>query len=125
MKNKHKIVDASDVAHFTPGRTRLRLAAHSDIEEALLLWFTQARTLNLPVSGPILQIKARELATSMGYNDFSCSTGWLERFKSRHGIVFSKMCGESGSVTTDMMAEWLLNRLPSMLGEYKPEDIQH
>ena len=39
MKNKHRLVDASDVAHFTPGRKRLRLASHSDIEEALLIWF--------------------------------------------------------------------------------------
>ena len=74
-----------------------------------MMWFTQARALNLPVPGPILQIKARELALAMGYSDFSCSTGWLERFKSRHGIVFRKMCGESGSVTADMTADWLLS----------------
>ena len=59
VKNKQKIVDASDTASFTPERKRLQLAAHSDIKEALMIWFTQARTLNLPVSGPILQIKAR------------------------------------------------------------------
>ena len=85
VKNKQKIVDASDTASFMPHRK-----GHSDIKEALMMWFTQARALNLPVSGPILQIKARELALAMGYSDFSCSTGWLERFKSRHGIVFRK-----------------------------------
>ena len=44
VKNKQKIVDASDACSFTPEQKRLRLAAHSDIEEALMLWFTQAQT---------------------------------------------------------------------------------
>ena len=123
VKNKQKIVNASNTASFMPERKRLRLAAHSDIEDALMIWFTQARTLNLPISGPVLQIKARELALSMGYNDFTCSTGWLERFKARHGIVFRKMCGEAGSVTTDMTTDWLLTRLPALLGEFTPENI--
>ena len=47
MKNKQKIIDASNTAGFMPDRKRLRLAAHSDIEDALMIWFTQARTLNL------------------------------------------------------------------------------
>ena len=88
-----------------------------------MLWFTQAQTLNLPVSGPILQIKARELALAMGYSDFSSSTGWLECFKAKHGIGFCKMCGQSSSVTTDMTTDWLLSKLPSLLDEFRPEDI--
>ena len=123
VKNKQKILEASDVASFTPERKRIRLAAHSDIEEALMIWFKQAPTLNLPISGPILQIKARELALSLGYTDFSCSTGWLQRFKARHGIVFRKMCGESGSVTTDMTVDWILTKLSALLDEFRPEDI--
>ena len=31
---------------------------------------------------------------------------------------FRKMCDESGSVTPDMTADWLLSKLPSLLEEY-------
>ena len=44
VKNKQKIVNASNTASFIPKRKRLRLAAHSDVEDALMIWFTQAWT---------------------------------------------------------------------------------
>ena len=77
----------------------------------------QARSLNVPISGPILQLKARELANSLGHSGFACSSGWLERFKTRHGIVFRQMSGEAASVTEDMTADWL--------GKIIAKDMQH
>ena len=44
MKNK-KILKAVESSSYLPERKRLRTAAHTDIEEALLLWFKQARSL--------------------------------------------------------------------------------
>ena len=79
--------EAFDSSKFCSTRKRLRLAKYSDIEDALLLWFNQARCMNVPVSGTILQVKAQELALALGHRDFRCSSGWLERFKSRHSIV--------------------------------------
>ena len=43
----------------------LQKAAHTDVEEALIIWFIQARSINVPISGPILQVKARELALTL------------------------------------------------------------
>ena len=37
--------------------------------------------MNVPISGPIMKIKAKEFALKMGHSEFQCSTGWLERFK--------------------------------------------
>ena len=68
-------------------------------------------------------MKVTELAHLLGYAAFACSTGWLERFKARHGIVFRKMSGESASVTSDMTVDWLLTRLPSLLDEFRPDDM--
>ena len=59
----------------------------------------------MSLSGPVLRIKARELALKMGYSEFHCSSGWLERFKNRHNIVFKKITGEEGAVTEDMMSD--------------------
>ena len=48
--------------------------------------------MNVPISGLIMKIKAKELALAlkMGHSEFQCSTGWLERFKQRHSIVFRR-----------------------------------
>ena len=34
-----------------------------------------------------------------------CSTGWLERFKQRHSIVFGRVTGEEGSVSEDIVRD--------------------
>ena len=44
-KNKEKLLKAVESSSYLPERKRLRTAAHTDIEEALLLWFKQARSL--------------------------------------------------------------------------------
>ena len=41
-------------------RKRLCTEVYGDIEEALFTWSKQARSMNIPVSGPILAIKAKE-----------------------------------------------------------------
>ena len=69
----------------------MRQFAHEDLEEVLFVWFSQTRTINIPISGPTLKMKAKELTPKLGHCGFSCSTGWLERFKSKHGIVFKKI----------------------------------
>ena len=50
VKNKQRIINASDTASLKPDQKRLRLAAHSDIEETLMMWFTQAQALNEEVA---------------------------------------------------------------------------
>ena len=106
LKNKVKLREMFNLSKIDSGRKHLHQLAYGDLEEALFLWFTQARTINVPVSGPILKIKAKELALQLGHHEFSCSTGWLERFKTRHGIIFKKITGEEGSVTDEMIHEW-------------------
>ena len=108
---------------FCPHRKKNCGAKHKDIEEALLLWFKQARTMNVPISGPILQAKAKELALVLGHCEFHCSSGWLECFKARNNIAFRRMCGESFSETPEMTSDWLSQTLPSLLAEYKPNNI--
>ena len=71
--------------------------------------------MNMPVSGPSLTIKAKDLALKMGHRDFICSSGWLERFKSRYDIVFRKVAGEEGSVSEEMLRDWTSRQLPDFL----------
>lgn len=39
--------------------------------------FNHMHASNVPVSGPLIQSKANDIAKNLGVEDFSCSTGWL------------------------------------------------
>ena len=67
---------------------------------------------------PILTIKAKELALKLGHRDFICSSGWLQRFESRHDIVFRKIAGEEGSVSEEKLHDWTSRQLPDLLEEF-------
>ena len=57
MKNKEKILKVYESSGFGLERKRLRTATYCDVEEALLIWFKQTKSLNVPISRPILQLK--------------------------------------------------------------------
>ncbi|KAH8028057.1 hypothetical protein HPB51_012643 [Rhipicephalus microplus] len=65
----------------------MRDSAYPEVEKALLLWLKKARSMNLPVSGPLLTEKALTFADQLNCPGFACSNGWLSRFKARYGIV--------------------------------------
>ena len=109
---------------FSSTRKKLRTAGYPEVEEALLTWFKSARDNNVPISGPFMMSKAEEFACRLGVPDgqFKCYSGWLERFKQRHGISFKRVCGEEKSVDVNSNEEWQ-RTLSILLKEYKPEDI--
>ena len=75
-----------------------RYTLHSMKISMRLKWFTNVRANNRPVSGPILQTQADEFVKSLGYTDFHCSNGSVDRFRKRHNIVFRKICGEARAI---------------------------
>jgi len=83
MKQKEQIVD--DCQNNTnPDRKRKRTGKSDDVEKAFLRWFTQARSRQLPVSGPLLMEKANSLTEGLGLADFKATVGWPERWKERN-----------------------------------------
>ena len=54
--------------------------------------------LGTPISGPLLQEKAKHFSTQLNTetadHKFKASTGWLEKFKTRDGIRNVSMQGE-------------------------------
>lgn len=97
---------------------------YADLEEALLRWFRETRDRDIPVSGPILLQKASFFAEQLGMKEFKSSSGWLDKFKERHGITFKTVCGESKSVdvNSDGMDLWS-KKLSELLKRYSPCDI--
>jgi hypothetical protein len=108
---------------ISPARKRHRSSAHENVDAALCEWFKEKRNQNFPISEPILMAKSEEFATKLGDRDFSPNTGWLDRFKQRHGMVCRSMSGDSAVVDTDICGDWLKNKLPNLVKSYKACDI--
>lgn len=45
-----------------------------------------------------------EIAARLNIIEFSGSTGWLDRFWSKYGIVFQQISGEAESINNDNIA---------------------
>lgn len=123
LKNKGKIEEAVKLGNFATDRMRMRTTAYKEIEDVLFLWFKRARSANFPISGPILEEKAKEIATRMGIEDFRVSDGWLSRFKKRHGLVLKTVSGESAAVNRDICSHWQQGRLQEILETYEQRDV--
>ncbi|XP_006884531.1 PREDICTED: tigger transposable element-derived protein 4 [Elephantulus edwardii] len=123
MKNKDKVLEAFESLRFDPKRKRLRTAFYTDLEEALMRWYRIAQCLNVPVNGPMLRLKANDFAQKLGHNDFKCSNGWLDRFKSRYGLVFRAQPVEATATSADPATVWCQNVLPYYLNDYHPKNV--
>ena len=77
------------------------MAENQTSDTAVYTWFMQIRGQGQPVSGPLICEKAMELNRKLGgKEDFKSSTGWLTRFKSRHGIRELDIQGKKLSAET-------------------------
>lgn len=104
------------------GIKQLRHEKHVDVNKAVLEWFKSVRAKNIPVSGPMIQQKAKEIADALGNENFSASNGWLDRFRVRNNITFRSLCGEAADVDPSSCEDWQ-ERLPLLLAGYEDKDI--
>ena len=77
LKESQKIQTA--VEQGTRQHKKQRTSTYAD----LLLWFKQARSMDIPISGPSLLEKGEELARELGHTNCKLSGGWIQRFKIR------------------------------------------
>lgn len=100
VKSKSKL---EEYCAKMPNRKSMKPSEYEQVNEALFLWFSQAREKGMPISGPILMEKAKLLAEMMGdsYKDFGASSGWLDRWKARYGVRKLNLCGKKMSADQD------------------------
>ena len=79
-------------------KSRVRSAKLNAVDDALLKWFTHARSSKVPVTGPIMKARAEEISHQLGIFDWSCNEGWLHRFKKRYNISYKAICDERRAV---------------------------
>ncbi|KAM7306471.1 hypothetical protein ISCGN_010174 [Ixodes scapularis] len=111
IAKEKEIMAAMSMNGDSSARKRLRHAAYKDVEDALFKLFLNARTMNVPVSGPLLLGKARDFAFLLNFTKFSPGNGWLHRFKERHGIVYKSIVKEGASVDIERAERWLADNL--------------
>lgn len=106
-------------------RKRMREAKSADLDAVLFEWFKQKRSENIPISGPILCQKARDLHKELNIEE-SCeyTTGWLTKFKNRHGIRYLKATGDKVSADK-LAAEEFISEFEKIVSEESltPEQI--
>jgi hypothetical protein len=83
--------------------SKTRIVKHSDVNVILWRWFAIARVKGYLISGPILQGKAKQIASELGVEggDFLASEGWLQKWKQRNNVRSYKISGESGNVNLE------------------------
>ena len=81
-------------SNANPDRKRQRSGKSGDVETALTTWFTNPRSRDIPINGPILEEKAKDLARELNQPDFNPTSGWLSRWKIRNSIVFKNNMGK-------------------------------
>lgn len=104
---------------------RIRLSTNSVYEELNQLvwkWFQRARSLGVPVSGPMVQEQALRYAQELNFPDFKASNGWLDRWRKRNNVSWNTVCGEANSVSSTDVTTWK-EKLPSLVNGYAARDI--
>ena len=123
LLKRDEIVSAFE-ANASSDTKRSRGGKNAEIDSALLEWFRKARSKNIPISGPILQEKALQIAKALDAAppEFKASNGWLDRFKNRSGIKARSISGKAVDVSQTTVDSWK-ERLPDILQGLDPENI--
>ena len=124
LKNKDKLQAKHAIGSNT--KKRHRDPMHLEVDAALFQWFTAARLQSIPISGELLKAKveelSRELVPSTSSEPWTCSSGWLSRWKVRH-IKFRSICGENAAVDHEVCDDWKQTKLLPVLRRFDPSNI--
>lgn len=122
IKNKEKIKSDYLRGENCNSKRKIRKTGNEEINRILYEWFLDARSRNLPISGPLLKTQAKLIAERLGNSDFKASNGWLESFRNRHEISYKQICGEAKDVDIQSVENWKRN-LAEITKGYEPCNI--
>jgi hypothetical protein len=101
---------------------RLKGAKHEDLEDALIIWIGQVNARNGTATDGVIKQQAKVIGQRMGVKNFVYSSGWLHRFKRRHGLTQHKKHGEAAEMNVEVL-EGSRQRLCDIVKEYDPKDV--
>lgn len=99
-------------------RKTMKKPANEALDEALYLWFIQKRSEGIPLSGPIVSVKALQFNAALnGEPNFKASDGWVTNFKNRHGIRELNIVGEKMSAAGEEVVKNFKGNFAKMIDE--------
>jgi hypothetical protein len=122
LKKKDAIMKEYEGGVPSSRKRGCKTTGYEGINEMTWQWFKIARSKHIPLSGPMIQEKAKEFAAEMGKPEFKASNGWLDAFRKRHGIGFSCLSGESVEIDDETVQAWQ-DRLPTLCSGFRPDDV--
>ena len=94
------------------------------MDNALLRWFKEVREDSpCGVTGYDLLQKALDFARQLGQDASNIDMSWINRWKTRHGVVCRTIAGESKSADVEQVSEWRNTALQHIVAEFCPSDI--
>ncbi|XP_035121358.2 uncharacterized protein LIPT2-AS1 [Callithrix jacchus] len=100
-KQKDKLLKfyaESDEQILMKNRKTLHKAKNEDLDRVLKEWIRQRRSEHMPLNGMLIMKQAKIYHNELKIEgNCEYSTGWLQKFKKRHGITFLKICGDKAS----------------------------
>ncbi|XP_024639887.1 CENP-B homolog protein 2-like [Medicago truncatula] len=114
-------------AEIEKGRAEIKRhkpAKYPDMEKVVYEWFLQHQE-RVNITGELILQKARDtmkLLYPHDDSDFNFSTGWLGKFKHRHGIKSFRRFVESGSVDVQDMEQKLVS-IREKIDQFPMKDV--
>lgn len=121
----HSFVAKADSAKAISDRKSLKGSTFRELDNAMTQWFLQKRSEGVPISGSMCARQAQKFHEQLKIKgNFSASSGWLYRFKKRHGIRQLAVQGEKLSADDVAMVEFCYD-LEKLITEHdlKPEQV--
>lgn len=120
IKNGPKFIEFSDTSeggkNYMSGRKTMKTSTYDDLDKAMVTWFSQQKARGSEVSDAVSAAKAKYFFDTLKLKgDFNASSGWLRRFKHRHGIQQMPTKDEK-STFTDSAAEECSDQFDLSLG---------
>lgn len=125
IKRKGEYIEDYEQNENSNKKRNIRDEFSQQLDQQLYECFVAQRSKNIPISGPILQERALQIRRQLGgpnIDEFKASNGWLQKFRSRHGIQYRTICSESAAVDPATVNEWK-ERLSSVIDKFDPNDI--
>ena len=101
VKREAEYMECYEQNENSTKKRNLRDESSQQLDEKVYEWFVTQRSKNIPISGPLLQERARQISLQLGgasAGTFKGSNGWLQKFRTRHGIKHRAICRESATV---------------------------
>jgi len=120
INEKQKLLNDSVISNGTQKRTSK--CKFEMINKYILEFIEECNSYGLNISGQLLMQEAQSFAQQNGHTCFKGSSGWLDKLKKKHHLVFRKLHGESASANTLTSSEYV-SKIDSLIGDYLPENI--